>query len=102
MNNQPDAQSLARWIDLGDNHSMRFLEFEGDAKSAFEYKHFRPDGTECIGHISITGAAWAQAFNNKIETWDVQSWEPFTCTPSLLCRVCGDHGFITDGKWVKA
>lgn len=34
--------------------------------------------------------------------WDVLSVEPLTLSPSLLCRVCGHHGFITNGKWVPS
>lgn len=34
--------------------------------------------------------------------WRVESWDPLTISPSVLCRVCGDHGFIRDGKWVPA
>ena len=33
--------------------------------------------------------------------WTVESWEPLTLSPSLLCH-CGDHGFIRDGQWVVA
>lgn len=29
----------------------------------------------------------------------VVSEEPLTITPSLLCSVCGLHGFVTDGRW---
>lgn len=34
--------------------------------------------------------------------WRVVSWEPLMLEPSLLCRVCGDHGFVKNGKWVPA
>lgn len=33
--------------------------------------------------------------------WQVQSWEPLTISPSVLCS-CGDHGFIREGRWVPA
>jgi len=26
--------------------------------------------------------------------------EHLTVSPSLLCRTCGHHGFIRDGRWV--
>jgi hypothetical protein len=32
--------------------------------------------------------------------WDVVSESPLTLAPSLLCRACGHHGFIRDGKWI--
>lgn len=34
--------------------------------------------------------------------WTVVSLDPLTLTPSLACRVCGDHGFIREGTWVPA
>jgi hypothetical protein len=34
--------------------------------------------------------------------WQVESWEPLTLSPSILCRETGDHGFIREGKWVQA
>lgn len=33
--------------------------------------------------------------------WTVESWDPLTLSPSLLCH-CSDHGFIKEGKWVPA
>lgn len=34
--------------------------------------------------------------------WQVQSLDPLTLAPSVLCRKCGLHGFIQNGKWVSA
>lgn len=34
--------------------------------------------------------------------WDLVSEEPLTLSPSLLCRACGHHGFVRDGRWVPA
>lgn len=31
--------------------------------------------------------------------WVVESEEPLTLSPSLLCTTCGHHGFIRSGKW---
>lgn len=38
----------------------------------------------------------------EAEAWTLVSLEPLHLEPSLLCRACGDHGFIRDGKWVPA
>lgn len=32
--------------------------------------------------------------------WDLISEDPLHVEPSLLCRLCGDHGFIRNGLWV--
>lgn len=33
--------------------------------------------------------------------WSVTSVDgaPFTLWPSVLCSTCGNHGFITNGRW---
>lgn len=36
------------------------------------------------------------------DVWTLESKEPLTVTPSILMVNCGCHGFITEGKWVKA
>jgi hypothetical protein len=37
------------------------------------------------------------------EKWTVESYEPLTLSPSLLCTMpdCGNHGYIRQGKWVS-
>lgn len=32
--------------------------------------------------------------------WTVVSIDPLTLSPSLLCRQCGHHGHIINGRWV--
>lgn len=34
--------------------------------------------------------------------WQLVEEDPPTVTPSQLCRLCGDHGWLTSGKWVPA
>ena len=45
----------------------------------------------CVGGITFGGNGWT-----------LEGKEPLTISPSLLCRACGSHGFIRDGKWVSA
>lgn len=33
--------------------------------------------------------------------WSVESWEPLTVSPSVLCN-CGDHGYIRGARWIPA
>jgi len=37
---------------------------------------------------------------NTEHGWQIQSTDPLTVTPSILCSGCGTHGFITAGSWV--
>lgn len=34
--------------------------------------------------------------------WVLVTEEPMTVTPSVLCKTCNTHGFITNGKWTPA
>lgn len=88
-------------ISLGDGHRMVFAEYEGQRRVGATIFHMLPDGSECAGWIAFEGRAWANGFSN-IATWKVEQDEPLTLSPSVLCRACGDHGFVRDGKWVRA
>lgn len=89
-------------LDLGDNHRMVFVDYKGEKRVGGHVHHKRPDGSECTGFIPFAGRAWANNFSELILTWEMVTDEPVTLSPSILCRVCGDHGFVREGKWVKA
>jgi hypothetical protein len=42
-------------------------------------------------HLSRTGTVW-----------QVESLDPLTLRPSLLCNTCNHHGFIRQGQWAPA
>jgi hypothetical protein len=95
-------------IDLGDGHTIRLLELHGHEGQGYcgaivrheiavsdAYPlgfdegaiHFDND----VGRLACPSGPW----------WHADSWEPLSLSPSLLCT-CGDHGFIREGKWVRA
>jgi len=81
--------------DIGHGVSIEIREIDGKAHGV-AYTHPRPDGTGmCEGWANFDPFPGAPA-------WAVHSLSPLTITPSLLCRACGHHGFITNGKWVPA
>jgi hypothetical protein len=88
-------------LDLGDGHIARFAYYE-DEISGCNIQHKRKDGTDCDGWVPWKGRAWDRSFDGKITSWDLVSEEPLTLSPSVLCRACGDHGFVQQGKWVRA
>ncbi len=63
--------------------------------------------TECSAKDSYTSIhlRFRKVFPDN-QYWAVESWEPLTVSPSLLCTPdkggCGDHGFIKQGRWVLA
>jgi hypothetical protein len=89
-------------LDLGDGHRIVFAEYKGDRRVGGNVIHPPVEG-KCNGDgwISFEGRAWASELAG-IPSWKVESEEPLTLSPSILCRACGDHGFIREGKWVKA
>jgi len=61
------------------------------------YEHPDGNGGRCWGGVSFAGANPADP-----RGWKVESKEPLTLSPSVLCMSCNHHGFIRDGKWVPA
>lgn len=106
---------MSEEIDLGDGHYLTFFQWAPDRELNPQYKdlpdvpkagalirHSRSDnGDECNSGINFDLPAMRQVFPND-SRWQVENWEPLTLSPSILCLRCGDHGFIRDGKWVKA
>lgn len=62
------------------------------------YRHPAPDGSECSGSVVFEGEAARKVMPNHPQ-WTVDSWEPLTLSPSLLCTTCGHHGWIKNGAW---
>jgi hypothetical protein len=58
-----------------------------------------------VSMIIFDGPVQAQLRPNN-PRWQVESWEPLTISPSILCTLekggCGAHGFIRNGAWVPA
>lgn len=89
-------------LDLGHDHRLRFSQYENGVVGAI-VEHLNPDGQPCSGAImfDVPEAHVFIAKDRPRPLWTVQSWEPLTLTPSVLCS-CGDHGHIQEDKWVPA
>lgn len=108
-------------LDLGDEHSLKFFSWKPDRtieanrirydgvpdvpKAGAIVRHRSRLGEVCEGAIQFDGVGLPVTGSR----WVVESWEPLTLSPSLLCkavlsdgRPCDDHGFIRDGRWVRA
>jgi hypothetical protein len=87
-------------MDIGDSHALVLVTPEGQSEPAgAEVYHLTPDGKPCCGWIMFDVPATADHPPDR--KWQVESWEPLTLSPSLACG-CGDHGFVRDGRWVRA
>jgi hypothetical protein len=104
------------WTDIGYDHRIAFTSWHPDRALNPQYEgipdverwgliveHKKPDGSDCAGAITFDGEV-QQRVHPQAPKWVVESWDPLTVSPSLLCRAegCTDHGFIRDGRWVPA
>jgi len=101
-------------LDLGFNHLFWYFGWWPDRDLNPQYahlpdvprggaiiSHLKPDGSSCTSGINFDLPVMRQIFPEQA-CWKVESWEPLTLSPSILCTLCGDHGFIRNGQWVKA
>lgn len=108
----PQQESEHRF-DLGDGHSAEWSCWAPDRELNPQYVgipdvdrwgliifHTDPSGQDCAGFVTLTGDVQRRVAPNAT-TWTVESWDPLTLSPSVLCS-CGDHGFIREGRWVRA
>lgn len=92
------------WIDAG--HGVSFtIRYEKDGEPsaqggdpiALYYKH------DCSVHGDNAGAIELDVPQNDFvpadAKWQIESVDPLTLSPSLLCRACGHHGFLRNGRW---
>lgn len=90
------TDSEDKWEDIGHGVRISRVNFEGKF-AGIQWRHRRPDnGEECSGgFVNFAG-------RHMTDGWKLESEQPLTMSPSLLCRGCQCHGFIRDGKWVPA
>lgn len=85
--------------DIGHGSSITFVEYEGQIVGINE-AHKNKDGQVCLGFVLF--ADTPASVTSGAPQWHVESANPLTLSPSILCRSCGNHGFIREGKWVPA
>jgi hypothetical protein len=111
-------------VDLGDGYHLWFTSWAPDRelnpqfadrpdidRAGFIYRHraagpirlgqtvLHDDWCEGGGMLDVPGV---RDLVPDRAMWQVESWEPLTLAPSLLCRACGSHGFIREGRWLPA
>jgi hypothetical protein len=86
-------------IDFGDNVYGLFQGRHGypdGVRVGMFVSHRRPSGEECCGSVQFDVP---EAEGLKGPRWQVESWDPLTISPSILCGSCGHHGYIRQGRW---
>lgn len=92
-------------VDIGHGVEIELVhsQLAGGAVVGLDYTHPRPDGTRCAGFLYFDTPPVREAFEPAASAmWTVEQQDPLTLSPSLLCRGCGHHGWIRDGRWVPA
>jgi hypothetical protein len=70
----------------------------------------RDPSKTCEGMLHFDTPWWRENWHRFVSgdnaemgaVWRVESLEPLTLSPSVLCTLCGNHGFIRNGKWEAA
>jgi hypothetical protein len=70
--------------------------------SAVFVEHLTKEGKECASGLWFDTPETRKVVEPNRPLWQVQSYDPLTISPSILCMRCGDHGFIRNGKWEAA
>lgn len=85
-------------IDIG--HGVRIywtVAEDPDVRVGLIEEHDSPSG-RCAGNVFFRG----RVPDDCHPAWTIESEDPLTLSPSILCRTCGHHGFIRGGRWVPA
>jgi hypothetical protein len=89
-------------IDIGGGHEISYYTYGDDDTSVGLIDwHKKPDGSPCPGGSILFDLPQNEDFP-RTARWQVLSQDPLTLSPSLLCTICGDHGWIREGVWVPA
>jgi uncharacterized protein DUF6527 len=110
-----------KWVDLGSGHSFMFVGCQEGSEGDYTPAPFVLEGHDrivgiienhpslltgesCPGGVMFCASKHDQ--KRKRPIWSVQSLDPLTISPSVLCVKdkggCGMHGFIRDGRWIGA
>jgi hypothetical protein len=99
-------------FDLGDGCSFTWL-MHGDYRERPDdheligliEHHPKPSpeapGLYCGGYVAWKATDAAQP-RHRLVAGGIGDEEHLAVSPSLLCRTCGHHGFIREGRWVPA
>lgn len=95
----PDRDLNPQYADLPDIDRAGIL---------IEHPQPRAASGLCEGSVMFDSPGARRVFGNQ-PLWTVQSLDPLTISPSILCKgrmpdgqPCNFHGFIRSGKWVSA
>jgi hypothetical protein len=91
----------ANRISIGPGFYIKLADYNGVVVGLHEWHPDKRNPTrECQGFVFFDVPTEARCEDTPV--WKVQSMAPLTLVESLLCRTCGNHGYIKEGRWVPA
>jgi hypothetical protein len=94
-----EAKKL-RIHDLGHDVRIMFTTRSGsDVPTGLVESHPGIDGAGCEGSVTFD-VPEAEGLSGP--RWTLHSLDPLHIEPSILCRRCGHHGWIRNGRWENA
>jgi hypothetical protein len=90
------------FIDLGSDHWLQ-PDYVADELWGFIIYHPHAEtGELCAGYINVKPGAVGRDGEPR-PVWKILELSPLTLSPSIhAVKIDGDHGWIQNGKWVKA
>lgn len=88
---------MSEWIDIGHGVTIRPICNPGETLPAVYGIRHSCNVEDGEAHIPLKGRG-----HDPERGWIVESDDPVTLAPSILCLTCGHHGFIRGGRWVPA
>ena len=90
-------------IELGHGYTLLPIHHEcagnPDRLYGYEWLHFMADGSPCSGVLKVCKEK--HPVGEHTEVWTLEGrGQGLSLKPSLLCEGCGEHGFVTDDKWI--
>lgn len=89
-------------LDLGDGHWIDWSNYKDErCGGIITHTTVKNETGFCQGAFTIKGSKWDVEYPGRAH-WEFSGTpEVPTLAPSFLCH-CGDHGFVREGKWVRA
>jgi len=91
---------------LGKDHWLSWFTVAGSRVGVHIFHPAPPGLRGCWGdgRLCFHAALWADVGQGSGNLWTLagEPDERLTLTPSILCRHCRDHGWVTAGRWRQA
>jgi hypothetical protein len=88
------------WIELGHGVTACQYRYRLGGQLHIAYRHLcshEPGGAMFLAFAAVPVSAEGAG-----RDWKLESLEPLTISPSLLCMSCQHHGWIREGRWIPA